>query len=224
MSNETTKQPYIPALGFDLLTRFYDPVLRATLREDRFKRLLIARACLQPGQDVLDLGCGTATLTIMLKQSCPGAKIIGLDGDPKILAIARQKIAAAGVDVELHEGMAFAPPFAPASFDRIVSSLVFHHLTTENKRRTLAKVRELLRPGGELHVADWGKPHNTLMWVASLGIRWLDGAETTADNLNGRLVGLMEEAGFSTADETRQEMTIFGTLSLYRAVVAHSAG
>jgi len=224
MSNETTKQPYIPALGFDWLTRFYDPVLRATLREDRFKRLLIAQACLQPGQDVLDLGCGTATLTIMLKQSCPGAKIIGLDGDPKILAIARQKIAAAGVDVELHEGMAFAPPFAPASFDRVVSSLVFHHLTTENKRRTLAKVRELLRPGGELHVADWGKPHNTLMWVASLGIRWLDGAETTADNLNGRLVGLMEEAGFSTADETRQEMTIFGTLSLYRAVVADSAG
>src|SRR5437773_4875806 len=169
MSNETTKQPYIPALGFDWLTRFYDPVLRATLREDRFKRLLIAQACLQPGQDVLDLGCGTATLTIMLKQSCPGAKIIGLDGDPKILAIARQKIAAAGVDVELHEGMAFAPPFAPASFDRVVSSLVFHHLTTENKRRTLAKVRELLRPGGELHVADWGKPHNTLMWIASLG-------------------------------------------------------
>jgi len=87
MSNETTKQPYIPALGFDWLTRFYDPVLRVTLREEKFKRL---------------------------KRSCPGAKISGLDGDPKVLAIARQKIAAAGVDVELHEGMAIAPPFAPA--------------------------------------------------------------------------------------------------------------
>jgi ubiquinone/menaquinone biosynthesis C-methylase UbiE len=219
MSNETTKQPYIPALGFDWLTRFYDPVLRVTLREEKFKRLLVTQACLQPGQGVLDLGCGTATLTIMLKRSCPGAKIIGLDGDPKVLAIARQKIAAAGGDVELHEGMAFAPPFAPGSFDRVVSSLVLHHLATENKQKTLAKVRELLRPGGELHVADWGKPHNALMRVASLGIRWLDGAETTADNLNGRLVPLMEEAGFSKVEETHQEMTIFGTLSLYRAVV-----
>ena len=219
MSDDTTKQPYIPALGFDWLTRFYDPVLRATLREDKFKRLLIDQARLQAGQDVLDLGCGTATLTIMLKRRCPEAKIVGLDGDSNVLAIAREKIAAAGVDVELHEGMAFALPFAPRSFDRVVSSLVLHHLTTDNKRRTLAKVREVLRPGGELHVADWGKPHNALMWLASLGIWWLDGAETTADNLNGRLVRLMKEAGFSRVAETHQEMTIFGTLSLYRAVV-----
>ena len=54
MSNETAEQPYIPALGFDWLTRFYDPVLRVTLREDTFKRLLVAQACLQPGQDVLE--------------------------------------------------------------------------------------------------------------------------------------------------------------------------
>ena len=217
MSNET-QQPYIPALGFDWLTRFYYPVLRVTLREEKFKRLLIEQARLQPGQDVLDLGCGTATLTIMLKQHCPGARVVGLDGDPKVLAIAREKVAAAGADVDLHEGMGFAPPFTPGSFDRVVSSLVFHHLTTENKRRTLAQVREMLRAGGELHVADWGKPHNALMWIASLGIRWLDGAETTADNLDGRLVRLMEEAGFSKAEETHQEITIFGTLSLYRAM------
>ena len=93
MSNEPTKepQPYIPALGFDWLTRFYDPVLRATLREDKFKRLLIEQARIEPGHDVLDLGCGTATLTIMVKQSCPAARVVGLDGDSKVLAIARQK-------------------------------------------------------------------------------------------------------------------------------------
>jgi len=86
-------------------------------------------------------------------------------------------------------------------------------------------VREVLRSGRELHVADWGKPHNALMWIASLGIWWLDGAETTADNLNGRLVRLMEEGGFSRVEETHQEqeMTIFGTLSLYRAVVPRLA-
>jgi cyclopropane fatty-acyl-phospholipid synthase-like methyltransferase len=221
MRTEPAKDPspYIPALGVDWLTRFYDPVLRLTLREEKFKRLLIAQARIGPGQQVLDLGCGTATLTIMVKEHCPGAHVVGLDGDPKVLAIARQKVAAAGVDVELHEGMAFAPPFTPASFDRVVSSLVFHHLTTDNKRRTLVAIRTLLRPGGELHVADWGRPHNVLMRVAALGIRLLDGHETTADNLNGRLVALMEEAGFLEARETHQEMTMFGTLSLYRAAV-----
>lgn len=212
------QQRYIPALGFDWLTRFYDPVLRLTLREERFKRLLVEQARVQAGQDVLDLGCGTATLTIMVKRSCPDARVVGLDGDPKVLAIAREKVAAAGVEVELHEGMAFALPFPPASFDRVVSSLVLHHLTTENKRRTLAGVRDLLRPRGELHVADWGRPHNALMWVASLGIRVFDGSATTADNLSGRLVHLMEEAGLSSVRETHQEMTMFGTLSLYRAV------
>ncbi len=212
------QQPYIPALGFDWLTRFYDPVLRATLREETFKRLLIEQARIQPGHNVLDLGCGTATLTIMVKQRCPGASVVGLDGDPKVLTLAHAKVATAGVDVDLRQGMAFAPPFAPASFDRVISSLVLHHLTTEQKRLTLASVRALLRPGGELHVADWGRPHNALMRIASLSIRLLDGYATTVDNLNGRLIALMGEAGFREPRETHQEMTMFGTLSLYRAV------
>jgi ubiquinone/menaquinone biosynthesis C-methylase UbiE len=220
MSTEPTRepQPYVPVLRFDWLTRFYDPVLRLTLREEKFKPLLIEQARIAPGQDVLDLGCGTATLTIMVKQRCPGARVVGLDGDPKVLAIARQKVAAAAVDLELREGMAFAPPFPPASFDRVIASLVFHHLTTDHKRRALAAARSLLRPGGELHVADWGRPHNVLMRVAALGIRLLDGHETTADNLNGRFVALLEEAGFVGSEETHREMTMFGTLCLYRAV------
>lgn len=101
----------------------------------------------------------------------------------------------------------------------MVSSLVLHHLTTEEKRRTLARVREILRPGGELHIADWGRPQNALMWVASLSIRLLDGFETTRDNVSGALVALLEEAGFRGAGETHREMTGFGMLSLYRAAV-----
>ena len=213
-----TGVPYIPALRFDWLTRFYDPVVRVALKEERFKRRLIEQARIEAGQRVLDLGCGTATLTIMLKQACPAAHVVGLDADSRVLAIARKKVVAAGVEIELREGMASAPPFAPASFDRIVSSLVFHHLRTEEKRRTLAAARELLRPGGELHIADWGKAQNVLMRVAFLAIQLLDGFESTADNVQGRLVPLMTEAGFVPVTEESREMTVFGTLSLYRAV------
>lgn len=122
---------YVPALGFRSLTRFYDPILRLTLREDKFKTLLVQQAAVHAGQRVLDLGCGTATLTIMLKQACPGAVIVGLDADPDALEIARKKVSEAGVEVELREGTAFEPPFGAKSFDRVVSSLVFHHLSTE---------------------------------------------------------------------------------------------
>jgi len=129
------------------LTRLYDPFLRVILKGEKFKTLLIEQAQITPGQRVLDLGCGTATLTIMVKRRCPDATVVGLDADAAALALARGKVAAAGVDVELHHGLASSAPFEPASFDRIVSSLLFHHLKTEHKRLTLKKARELLRPG-----------------------------------------------------------------------------
>lgn len=222
MSEKTTQ--YIPALRFRWLTRFYDPLVATLLREEQFKQRLVEQAGLKPGYRVLDLGCGTATLTIMLKSACPGANVVGLDGDPEVLAIARKKVAAASVDVELYQGMAFAPPFAPRSFDRVVSSLVFHHLTTADKRRTFAKVRELLRPSGELHMADWGQAQNALMRVAFLGVQLLDGFRTTSDNAHGRLIPFMQEAGFTSVAETCRYLTPFGILSLYRAVVPTQAG
>lgn len=209
---------YIPALRFDWLTRFYDPILRATLKEDKVKRRLVEQVALRPGHRVLDVGCGTATLTMLLARACPEADVVGLDGDPRVLALARDKIARARLRVELHEGMSFDPPFPPVSFDRVVSSLVFHHLETIDKRRTLARIFELLRPGGELHIADWGRAGSALMRVAFLPVQLLDGFRTTADNVRGRLPDLIAEAGFAAVDETHRERTVFGTLSLYRAV------
>ena len=209
---------YIPALRYESLTRFYDPVLRATLKEDRFKRMLVKQVALRPGHRVLDVGCGTATLTILLKQACAEAEVTGLDGDAKVLDLARTKIKAAGLDVTVMQGLASEAPFPLASFDRIASSLVFHHLTTEEKRRTLKRVRELLKSGGEVHIADWGKAQNPAMRVAFLAIQLLDGFSTTTDNVSGLLPTLMTDAGFRAVEETHREMTVFGTLSLYRGL------
>lgn len=213
----TRPTPYIPALRFDWLTRFYDPILRATLKEEPLKRRLVEQVGLRSGQRVLDLGCGTATLTIMLARACPEAEIVGLDGDPRALAIGRDKVARAGLRVELHEGIAQEAPFPPASFDRVVSSLVFHHLDTDAKRAALARARDLLRPGGELHVLDWGRAGSTLMRLAFLSVQLLDGFRTTGDNVRGRLPALIAEAGFEGVAETHRARTMFGVMSLYRA-------
>ena len=153
-------EKYIPAFGHDWLTPLYDPFLRWGMREDVFKRALVQQAQIRPGHRVLDLGCGTATLTILLKQLHPEAVIAGLDGDERVLEIGRAKASKAGIDITLDHGMAFQLPYPDNSFDRVVSSLVMHHLSTEDKRRTANEAFRILRPGGELHVVDFGKPHN----------------------------------------------------------------
>lgn len=211
------RSSFIPALRFDALTRFFDPVVRVTTRERRFKRLLVDQMALVPGLAVLDVGCGTGTLAIEIASACDGLQVHGVDGDPKVLAMARMKIARRHAVVTLHEALAWDLPFLAASFDRVVSSLVFHHLDRDGKRRALTAIHRVLRPGGELHVADWGRAHGPAMRAAFLVVQALDGFATTSDSVRGRLPAMMQDAGFIDVAETRRLRTPLGTLSLYRA-------
>ncbi len=208
---------YVPALRFDALTRFYDPVARFTTREQTWKSALVENASLAPGLDVLDLGCGTGTLALMVAEAEPGASVAGLDGDPVMLDRARAKAAAVGAEVAFSQGLSYELPFEDGSFDRVLSSLFFHHLVLEDKRSTLAEVRRVLRPGGLLCVADWGRPDGMAMRAAALTIRLLDGDEPTRDNLGGRLPALIESAGFADVAETAAFSTALGTLAIWRA-------
>lgn len=111
MTMTDAQSNYIPALRFAWLTSLYDPLIRWTMREAVFKPRLIDQAHIQPGHHVLDLGCGTATLTILIKERHPDAYVIGLDGDPRVLALAKTKLVDAGVTIPLDQGLAFALPY-----------------------------------------------------------------------------------------------------------------
>ncbi len=185
--------------------------------ESKFKRCLVEQARIESGHRVLDLGCGTGTLALLIKQTQQQAEVVGLDGDPKVLEIAKAKVARSGPEITMDYGMAYELPYPDDSFDRVLSSLLFHHLTRENKVRTLTEVFRVLRPGAQLHVADWGTPGNILMRIAFLSVQMLDGFKTTADNVNGLLPELFSTAGFEVTQESARYMTISGTLSLYRA-------
>ena len=90
----------IPALNYRWLTFIYDPLLRSAMQEAKFKSHLVQQAKLRSGMRVLDLGCGTGTLTILAKQAAPGADVTGLDVDPQVLQIAQNKAAKAGVKTQ----------------------------------------------------------------------------------------------------------------------------
>lgn len=202
---------YVPAASYDWLLPLYDPVLRWVLRENTFKRRLVEAARIEPGQRVLDLGCGTATLTILAKRLHSRAEILGLDGDPKVLEIARRKVERAGLDLRLDEGLCTELPYPEAHFDRVVSCLVLHHLTREEKERTLAEVRRVLRPGGSLHVVDFGRPATALGRVL---VRLFQHGDRLADNLAGRLPDLLRAAGFTGVEEPTRFATLGGALVL----------
>ena len=208
---------YIPALSYDWLTPFYDPVVRLTTRDNVFKKALVEQSRTDANHHVLDLGCGTATLTLLLKQKQPRAQVVGIDGDAKILEIAKTKARKAGLEIQFDEGMSFDLPYSDDSFDRVTASLFFHHLTREDKMKTIGEVARVLKPNGEFHVADWGLPANWLMKLSSRFIQLLDGFETTADSFAGKLPVLLAEAGFENVEETRSFNTLFGTIRLHRS-------
>jgi ubiquinone/menaquinone biosynthesis C-methylase UbiE len=209
----TQQEPkYIPALSFRVLTPFYDTFFKWTMQEELFKRSLIEQAQIRSGQRVLDLGCGTGTLTIMVKKAHPDSEVIGLDGDPQVLELARYKAKQAGSRITFEEGMAYQLPYPDASFDRVLSSLVFHHLTTQDKERALAEIYRVLKPAGELHLADFGVPHGFYAKIISSLMRRF---ERVDDNINGHIPEMFVRAKFSVT-KTSTFSTLFGTLTLLR--------
>lgn len=205
---------YIPAVHFHALTPLYDTFVRWLMLEARIKRQLVAQAGLEAGHRVLDLGCGTGTLTILMAERQPRARVVGLDPDRAILGIARRKAAARGAGVAWVEGMAHGLPFADDALDRVVSCLVFHHLAPAIKRRAAREAYRVLRPGGELHVLDFGRPREPVAVALSLVMRWL---EEVDENIAGRIPDILTDAGFEGVAELDHTVTVFGSVSFYRA-------
>jgi len=135
----------------------YDPLTKV-LGVDRARKALLEQARLQPPQRVLDIGCGTGTLAVVIKRAHPEVEVVGLDPDPNALARARRKASLAGASIQLDEGMAGALPYPDAAFDRVFSSFMFHHLQGDKKSHMLREVRRVLAPRGRFEMVDFAGP------------------------------------------------------------------
>ncbi|MCV7006704.1 class I SAM-dependent methyltransferase [Mycobacterium gordonae] len=212
-------QSFTPAAGDPKYTKYYDTVIALLTREDRWRSAVIARLELTQDDVVVDVGCGTASLAIRIKQQQPGARVIGVDPDPQVLAIARAKVRRAGVQVEFVEGMGDrAVEFlGPGMATKVVSSLVLHQCPVPMKKAMIGNMFTLLRPGGELVIADYGLQRDALMRLGFRIVQFVDGKRDTQPNADGILPGLIEQAGFADVAEVSVIRTGTGSISLYRA-------
>jgi ubiquinone/menaquinone biosynthesis C-methylase UbiE len=207
------RRHYLPGMGRDWLLPLYDPLTRALGMQDAHRRLL-ELADLRPGQRVLEIGCGTGNLLLLAKRLRPDAEVVGLDPDAKALARARRKARRRGLAVRLDEGFADALPYPDASFDRVLSAFMFHHLEAADRARALAEVARTLRPGGSLHLLDFGgagDPHDGL--VARLSQR----NHRLTDNFGARIPELMSAAGLTGAVEVGHRVTHVGRHTYWSA-------
>ena len=201
---------FLPAAGHDLFLPLYDPLV-SLMGGDRARKELVAQAKLRPNHRVLDVGCGTGTLMMLLKRRYSTLQVSGLDPDAKALRRASNKATRAGVSMQLDQGFGDALPYGNATFDRVFSSFMFHHLEEENREKTLHEVSRVLIPGGSFHLLDFAGSEQ-----GSHGLpgHFLRSHARLKDNNHIRILQLMRRAGFRGGEKVKDGSMLFGLLQI----------
>jgi ubiquinone/menaquinone biosynthesis C-methylase UbiE len=210
------RRNFLPAAGHDLFLPLYDPLV-SLLGGDRARLDLINQAKIESKQQILDIGCGTGTLVMLLKQRCPRVSVVGLDPDPKALRRAKTKASRAAVSVQFDQGFADELPYNNGSFDRVFSSFMFHHLEEQDRERTLREVLRVLKPGGSFHLLDFaGNDHGSGGHFSRL----IHSSNRLKDNSEGAILPLMRRAGFMNPSKIKDGSMLLGLLrtAYYEAI------
>jgi ubiquinone/menaquinone biosynthesis C-methylase UbiE len=210
---EESRRTYIPAAGHDWALPLYDPFVKL-FGGDRARKALLDQAAIRPGHRVLDIGCGTGALVTLIKRLHSDVDVVGLDPDPKALARARRKAERAAVTIQLDQGFSDELPYPDASFDRVFSSFMLHHLQAGEKEKTLREVRRVLIPGGSLHLLDFGGPESGQNGFLS---RLFHSSHTLKDNSDSRIIALMSQAGLANPKVVGRRAMLFGMIAYYQA-------
>jgi SAM-dependent methyltransferase len=205
---EDVGRTFIPAAGRDWRLPLYDPFARL-IGADRARRTLVEAAALRPGQRVLEVGCGTGSLLMDIGRRHPGVELVGLDPDPRALDRASRKAERAGPPIRLDRGFADRLPYADATFDRVLSSFMFHHLEGGEKAAMLREVRRVLKSAGSLYLLDFVTPGAEAQGYFS---KWVRSRPLLRDNSEDRIAALASEAGLERPRRIGAGSVVFGLL------------
>src|SRR4051794_21459662 len=154
---EERDRPFLPGMGKTWLPPFYDVFARVTGDRALLERG-VELARIAPGQEVLDVGCGTGNLSFAVLAAQPDARVTGLDPDEDALRRAAHKALRRGLSPTLVQGYADRIPAEDASLDHVVSSLALHHVDDDGRTAFARDALRALRPGGRITIADFGGP------------------------------------------------------------------
>jgi ubiquinone/menaquinone biosynthesis C-methylase UbiE len=203
---------YLPAAGHDALLPGYD-LLTRLFGFNRVHETLIAQAELADGHRVLEIGCGTGNLAIRAKKTHPAVSVVGSDPDPLALSRAQRKAAQLN-GIRFERGYAQRLPYADGEFDRVLSSMMLHHLDDDAKSAAAAEVFRVLRPGGRLHLVDMG---GDMTARDGLSARLVMHSRHAAGNLGDAIPRLLRAAGLDCTEVATQRHRFVGRLTYYRA-------
>jgi demethylmenaquinone methyltransferase/2-methoxy-6-polyprenyl-1,4-benzoquinol methylase/phosphoethanolamine N-methyltransferase len=192
--------------------RFYDVVswLMSFGKAPAIRKKMVALAQPAAGEKVLDVGCGTGTLAIALRAKVgPGGEVVGLDAAPEMIAVARDKAAKRGADIDFRVALIEEIPFPDDCFDLVLSSFMLHHLPEDVRQEGLAEIRRALKPGGRFLVVDMAVHGDSFVGhvMTLLG----HGEQSTASELRA----IMDDAGFGEVEILKSR---FKQLAFIRAL------
>ncbi|WIM87584.1 class I SAM-dependent methyltransferase [Candidatus Mycobacterium wuenschmannii] len=203
---------YMPAAQHDALLPTYDLMSRV-LGLGKVHQLLVDQAELAGGHRVLEIGSGTGTLSVRAKRACPGADVTGVDPDPLALGRAHRKLHSQS-GIRFDHGYAQRLPYADGEFDRVLSSLMLHHLDHDAKTAALAEVLRVLRPGGRLHLVDVDPDEEGRHGVFG---RFFARHQHAAAHFDDSIPDLLRQAGFDWSLVGTRRQRVIGRLAFYRA-------
>ena len=175
----------------------------------RLRSLTVDQALLQPGDSVLDVGCGTGAVTIPAKVRVGEAgKAAGIDPAPEMIAVAHKKAKRAGLEIDFRVGVIESLPFADNTFDAVTSSLMMHHLTDRLRVKGLAEIWRTLKPGGRILIADMRRPTGSAFkkFFTSVILHHGHVVEFGLQDLPA----LLKDAGFENVEQLDEGMLTIG--------------
>jgi len=196
----------------------YDSYMRTmTLgRERALREMTVNLAQVKPGDCVLEVGCGTGTLTLAAKrQAGPSGKVFGIDIIPGMIELCQRKAAQANADVTFQLGSMDDIPFSANQFDVVMASFMIFHMSETVRHKGMAEIYRVLKPQGRLLVLDLALPTQPLPRVIA---QTLLGGMLQHDLRE--LLPLMEAAGFSDVEFAQAKFRVLGLsiLAFVRAI------
>lgn len=170
------------------------------------RKLTVDSALIQPGDSVLDVGCGTGEVTFLAKSCAKNGNVYGIDPAPEMITVARKKAARKKLEIDFRLGVIESLPFPDSSIDVVTSSLMMHHLPEDLKVDGLAEIYRVLKPGGRLLVADFMRPTGSLLNHLFIAFTRHQGLKSGIEDLQK----LLKVAGFGQITQLDGNVLMIG--------------